>query len=149
MSPVGRRGYTMVELAVALTVYGLVAMAIHNMTRRALATNRAQLGSIEASAAVRTALFMLPLEFADLDAMDPDGGDIVEMSATSIVYRSMVNLYFVCRPPDSSGEGVMVSGASWFGMQPIDAAEQSVLVRVTRDSVPPLDQWPTVTFPSE
>ena len=94
--PMSRRGFTMVELLVALVLLGLVSAALY----RVLVNNQrlyfAQTQRIDLSQNIRAATNILPAEFRELDAFD---GDILAMSATSIQIRAMRWLSFVCVTP--------------------------------------------------
>ena len=107
--PHGRRGFTMVELLVALVLLGLVSAALY----RVLANNQrlymAQTQRIDLSQNIRAAGNILPAEFRELDASE---GDIIAMSATSITIRAQRWLSFVCQIP-------VLGGASWNGLSMI------------------------------
>lgn len=94
--PMSRRGFTMVELLVALVLLGLVSAALY----RVLVNNQrlyfAQTQRIDLSQNIRAATNILPTEFRELDAFD---GDILAMSATSIQIRAMRWLSFTCVTP--------------------------------------------------
>lgn len=124
-----RRGFTMVELLVALVLLGLVSAALY----RVLVNNQrlyfAQTQRIDLSQNIRTATNILPAEFRELDAFD---GDILAMSATSIQIRAMRWLSFVCVPPVLAGvntgltmtiRGGQTGQPMYFGARNINAAD--------------------------
>jgi prepilin-type N-terminal cleavage/methylation domain-containing protein len=97
MSTLGRRGFTLVELLIALVLLGIVTAGIY----RTLATNQrtyqAQTQRIGLQENMRTALSILPGEFRELNAVD---GDILGMGPDSIRIRAMRQFAVVCdRPP--------------------------------------------------
>ena len=95
-----RRGFTMVELLVALVLLGLVSAALY----RVLVNNQrlyfAQTQRIDLSQNIRAATNILPAEFRELDAFDQD---IIAMSSDSIQIRAMRWLSFVCKAPVLAG----------------------------------------------
>lgn len=108
-----RRGFTMVELLVALVLLGLVSAALY----RVLVNNQrlyfAQTQRIDLSQNIRAATNILPAEFRELDAAD---GDILAMSATSIQIRAMRWLSFVCVTPGLPGAFTMTIRGGQTGM---------------------------------
>ena len=130
----GRRGFTMIELLVALVLLGLVSAALY----RVLANNQRlymdQTARIDLSQNIRAAGTILPAEFRELDASE---GDIAAMSATSVSIRAMRWLGFACNLPGLGGAlnsvSVIVRGGApgqplFFGARGIDAAKDSVLI---------------------
>ena len=104
-----RRGFTMVELLVALVLLGLVSAALYRVLVNNQRLYMAQTARIDLSQNIRAAGSILPAEFRELDASD---GDIIAMSATSITIRAMRWLSFVCQIP-------VLGGANWNGLQMI------------------------------
>src|SRR5204862_6148668 len=95
-----RRGFTMVELLLALVLLGLVSAALYRVLVNNQRLYLAQTQRIDLSQNIRAASNILPAEFRELDATD---GDIIAMSATSISIRAMRWLSFVCIPPVLGG----------------------------------------------
>src|SRR5438093_10941367 len=95
-----RRGFTMVELLVALVLLALVSAALYRVLVNNQRLYLAQTQRIDLSQNIRAASNILPAEFRELDAAD---GDITAMSATSISIRAMRWLSFVCIPPVLGG----------------------------------------------
>lgn len=95
-----RRGFTMIELLVALTLLGLVSAALYRVLVNNQRLYMAQTARIDLSQNIRAAANILPAEFRELDAAD---GDIGAMSATSISIRAMRWLSFVCTAPLLAG----------------------------------------------
>lgn len=95
-----RRGFTMVELLVALTLLGLVSAALYRVLVNNQRLYMAQTQRIDLSQNIRAAANILPAEFRELDAAD---GDILAMSATSIQIRAMRWVSFVCVAPVLNG----------------------------------------------
>src|SRR6266478_6412447 len=96
----GRRGFTMIELLVALVLLGLVSAALYRVLVNNQRLYMDQTARIDLSQNIRAAGTILPAEFRELDASE---GDIAAMSATSISIRAMRWLGFACTPPVLGG----------------------------------------------
>ena len=92
----GRRGFTMVELLVALVLLGLVSAALYRVLVNNQRLYMAQTQRIDLSQNIRAAGSILPAELRELDANE---GDIITMSATSITIRAQRWLSFICQIP--------------------------------------------------
>ena len=91
-----RRGFTLVELLIALTLLAIVTAAFY----RSLVTNQRvyqkQTQVIDLQQNMRAAAAILPQELREVDASD---SDITAMSATSITFRAHRWMGFICSPP--------------------------------------------------
>ena len=96
MSLLTRRGFTLVELLVAIVLLGIVSTALYKVMLNNQRSFTAQTQRIELQQNIRAAVTILPAEFRELDAAD---GDITAMSATSITIRAMRQLAFICAAP--------------------------------------------------
>src|SRR5882762_1237013 len=96
MSLLTRRGFTLVELMIAIVLLGIVSTALYKVMLNNQRTFAAQTQRIELQQNIRAAATILPAEFRELDAAD---GDITAMSATSITIRAMRQLAIVCTAP--------------------------------------------------
>ena len=130
----GRRGFTMIELLVALVLLGLVSAALYRVLVNNQRLYMDQTARIDLSQNIRAAGTILPAEFRELDASE---GDIAAMSATSVSIRAMRWLGFACNLPGLGGAlnsvSVIVRGGApgqplFFGARGIDAAKDSVLI---------------------
>src|SRR6266478_7508524 len=92
----GRRGFTIIEVLVALVLLGLVSAALYRVLVNNQRLYMAQTQRIDLSQNIRAASTILPAEFRELDASE---GDITAMSATSISMRAMRWLGFACNLP--------------------------------------------------
>jgi prepilin-type N-terminal cleavage/methylation domain-containing protein len=100
MSLLGRRGYTIIELLIALVLLSMVSAAIYKVLVNNQRLYLAQTQTIDLNQNMRAAVAILPAEFRELDAAD---GDIQAMTATSITIRAMRQLAFVCLTPPLGG----------------------------------------------
>jgi len=151
----GRRGFTMIEVLVALVLLGIVSAALY----RVLANNQrlymAQTQRIDLSQNIRAAGTILPAEFRELDASE---GDITAMSATSISIRAMRWVGFACNLPALGGAltsvSVIVRGGApgeplFFGSRGIDHSKDNILIYYDGDKASRLDDfWATGTITS-
>jgi prepilin-type N-terminal cleavage/methylation domain-containing protein len=96
MSLLRRRGFTLVELMVAILLLGIVSTAIYKVLLNNQRTFAAQTQRIDLQQNIRAGATILPGEFRELDAAD---SDITLMSATSISIRAMRQLAFLCTAP--------------------------------------------------
>ncbi len=95
-----RRGFTMVELLVALVLLGLVSAALYRVLVNNQRLYMAQTQRIDLSQNIRAAANILPAELREIDASE---GDIVSMTPTRLEIRAMRWLGFACLPPVLGG----------------------------------------------
>jgi prepilin-type N-terminal cleavage/methylation domain-containing protein len=100
MSVLARRGFTLIELMVALVLLGIVSTAVYKILVNNQRIYLAQTQTIDLQQNIRAAAAILPAEFRELDAAD---GDIKAMTATSLRIRAMRELAFVCADPVLGG----------------------------------------------
>jgi len=100
MPLLARRGFTLIELMVALVLMGLVSTAVYKVLVSNQRLYLAQTQQIDLQQNIRAAATILPAEFRELDAAD---GDITGMGPDSIRMRAMRQLAFVCNTPALGG----------------------------------------------
>jgi len=129
-----RRGFTLVELLVALVLFAIVSAGIYRVLVNNQRLYQAQTQRIDLQQNIRAAETILPAEFRELDAAD---GDISAMSATSLSIRAMRWLGFTCSPPLLGGalggvfltiRGGAVGQPLFFGSRDPSVTNDSVLV---------------------
>ena len=129
MSRLGRVGFSLVELLVALVLFGAVTAGIYRVLVDNQRLYRAQTQRIDLQQNIRAAVTILPAEFRELDATN---GDIKAMSATSITIRAMRQLGFICSPPilggSLSGVPFTIRSSLFFGTRGFNTATDSVLI---------------------
>jgi|SRR6266513_1915774 len=104
-----RRGFTMIELLVALVLLGLVSAAVYRVLVNNQRVYMAQTQRIDLSQNIRAATSILPAEFRELSSSE---GDITNspLSATRLDIRAMRWLGFICQGPVM---GVPLAGISF------------------------------------
>ncbi len=100
MHPVARRGYTLIELMIALVLLGMVSAAIYKVLVNNQRIYLAQTQQIDLQQNIRAAASILPAEFRQIDAGD---SDIVAMGPDSIRTRVIRQLSFLCFAPVLGG----------------------------------------------
>jgi prepilin-type N-terminal cleavage/methylation domain-containing protein len=143
MRPVGRRGFTLVELMIAMVVLLIVTAGIY----RVLVTNQrvfhAQTQRIDLQQNIRSAATIFSAEFHTLDASD---GDILAMAADSIRIREMRVFGIICDPPVLGGvltsRTMTVRNALTYGTRAFNPAGDSLLIYYEGDkSARSDDSW--------
>ena len=120
-----QRGFTLVEILVALVLMGIVGTAIYQLLVANQRLYRAQVESVSVNESARGTVAILPSEVRELSAA---GGDILSMNATSLTYKSMQGVYFLCADPDLGGLSITLDGTTSFGLRSISAADDSILL---------------------
>ena len=142
-----RRGFTMIELLVALVLLGIVSTAIYRVLVNNQRLYMAQTQRIDLSQNIRASNTILSAEFRELDAFD---GDIIAMSADSILVRGMRWLSFVCVPPALNGNnlgnqmiirGRQVGDPMFFGSRYINENSDSLLIYLDGNQTTRLDDY--------
>ncbi len=96
MSLLRRRGFTLVELLIAIVLLGIFATGIYKVILNNQRTFAAQTQRIDLQQNIRAAATILPGELREVDAGD---SDIVAMDSTSITIRAMRQLAVICTAP--------------------------------------------------
>ena len=133
------RGFSLVELLVALVVAGLVLAGVATTLLGAQRFYRAQAQVLEVQQNVRVVAQVLSLELRGLDAGD---GDIVAMSDTAITFKAPRAFGVICAAPDVARGVLVVRNSLTSGLRAVDPARDSVLV--FRDGDPSIatdDRW--------
>src|SRR3989442_15278040 len=100
MRVLSRRGFTLIELMIALLLLGIVATGIYRVLVGNQQTDLAQTQRIDLQQNIRAVLTILPADFREIAAAD---GDILKMACTSLTIRARRSLAFICIPPGPGG----------------------------------------------
>ncbi len=137
-----RRGATLPELLIALTLLGIIAATVAAVLRRTQDTYRAQTLSIDRTQNLRVASAFLPAELRELDATD---GDIEAMAPTAITIRAPRQLAVLCQPPRPAGlPGVLaltVRDSPRYGMRDFNPRTDSLWVFRAGATADTGDEW--------
>ena len=148
-----RRGFTMIELLIALVLLGIVSAAVYRVLVNNQRLYLAQTERIDLAQNIRAAGSILPAEFRVLDASE---GDITAMSATSISFRAMRWLGFACTPPvlggALNGTSIIIRGGApgqplFYGSRGINNNTDSLLIYYDGDPTTRTDDfWATASI---
>jgi len=120
-----RRGFTLAELLIAMVLFGIVSTAIYQVLVNNQRVYRQQTQRIELTDNIRSAVAIVQTDLRELNAADPAGSDIVEMTDSSLTYKAMRSLYVTCQP--ASG-GTVILDTTMIGLRALDAEFDSLLV---------------------
>src|SRR2546425_2272330 len=130
-----RRGFTMVELLVALVLLGIVSAALYRVLVNNQRIYTAQTQRIDLQQNIRAAATILPADLRETDATD---GDISAATTTSITFRAMRWMGFLCSQPITGGLvqtpplTMTMTNKRYYGIRG-PAAGDSILIRYEGD----------------
>lgn len=119
------RGFTLIELMIALVITGLVMGTLYGVLTGNQRFYRSQSAILDVAENVRAAAQILPAELKGLDA---SGGDILAMSDTSITIKADRGLRVICATPDKTNGWIVVRNNLAFGYRAPDATRDSLLI---------------------
>ena len=135
LSPAGHRGFTLVEIMVALVVTLIVTGAVYNLLLNTQRLTRTQSARVALQSSVRAGALIVANELGELHAIS--GGstsqnDILALGAHAVTYRAMRGIGFICQSP---GPGVIrLARSSFSGHRDPQAGRDEALVFVPGDS---------------
>jgi prepilin-type N-terminal cleavage/methylation domain-containing protein len=135
MSTLSRRGFTLVELLVALVLLSIVSASLYKVLVNNQRMYQSQTQRIDLQSNLRAAQSILPADLREVDATE---GDITAASATSITFRAMRWLGFICNLPVTGGGlqnpvlAINLTNKKMFYIR-FPAAGDSVLIRYEGD----------------
>jgi prepilin-type N-terminal cleavage/methylation domain-containing protein len=131
-----RRGFSLVELLIAMVLLGIVTLGLYRalMTNQRVYQQQTQVIGLQQN--MRAAAAILPQELREVDATE---GDISAMTATSMTIRAHRWTGIMCVPPVTgvggtvlNGVGMTIRAAPFFG-RGINTAIDSIFVRYEGD----------------
>jgi prepilin-type N-terminal cleavage/methylation domain-containing protein len=125
-----RRGFTLIEVLVALVIMGIVTGAIYRLLNTNQRLSLAQAEQVTLQSNVRTGSLVVPNELREvntfLGSVDATQNDILVAEDDEIEYRAMRGLGFVCQDPVAPVTELRLASATWTGLR---------LPQVTRDTL--------------
>jgi prepilin-type N-terminal cleavage/methylation domain-containing protein len=115
---VARRGFTLLEIVVALALMLIVIGAIHGLLVTTQRLSRAQAAQINLQANVRASALLIANELRELNSLETgsaDQTDILSIGAAGLTYRAMRGIGFLCQSP-ASGQ-IRISRSSFSGFR--------------------------------
>ncbi|HEX6615443.1 MAG TPA: prepilin-type N-terminal cleavage/methylation domain-containing protein [Gemmatimonadales bacterium] len=101
-----RRGFTLVELMIGMIIMLVVTGAVYKLLTTTQRLSRAQAERTDLQSNVRTTSIVVPNELREINTVEGSAiasqNDILAASGTSITYRAMRGMGYVCQSPTST-----------------------------------------------
>ncbi len=131
-----RRGFTLVEVLLALVIMGVVSGAIYRLlnTNQRLALAQAEQVSLQSN--VRPGSLIVPSELRELNTWQGGGADrndVLVAQANNIQYRAGRGLGFLCQGAAINATQLVMAQSNWTGLRPPDAARDGLHLFIDGD----------------
>jgi prepilin-type N-terminal cleavage/methylation domain-containing protein len=130
-----RRGFTLVEILIALVIMGVVTGAVLRLLNTSQRLSRAQSEQVSLQSNVRTGSLVVPNELRELNtvlgSLDPTQNDVTDADPDGIEYRAMRGLGFVCQAPGATD--LRLAKSSWTGLRAPDATRDDLYLFIDGD----------------
>ncbi|HXI21820.1 MAG TPA: prepilin-type N-terminal cleavage/methylation domain-containing protein [Gemmatimonadales bacterium] len=132
------RGFTLVELLVALVVLSLVATGLSKifLTQQRLTVSQVEQASLQSN--VRTGSLVLSNELREIASDTSGASDIVSFSPTALTYRAMRSLGLACQVSETE---VRLLATPLYGARPIQVTDSMLLYVEGDPNVSTDDHW--------
>ena len=142
------KGYTLIELLVAMVVLVIVTGSLYKLLVSTQRLSRAQADQVDMQSNVRTASLVIPSELRELNTVVAGAvaqNDILAMTATSIRYRAMRGIGYICQTPTISEIRILggTGTGAWSGLRdPVGPRDSAyVFSEGPDDAVSSDDSW--------
>jgi prepilin-type N-terminal cleavage/methylation domain-containing protein len=136
-----RRGFTLVELLVAMILLAIVGGAIIRLLASSQRLSRRQSEQVLLQANVRSGALLIPSELREL-SVSATGTDILAMAATDITYRALRVTGAACAVTAGSPGSVGLRRSLYFGYRTLAATRDSLLIFMDADpNLTTDDRW--------
>ncbi len=149
MSRSSARGFTLVELLVAMTMLAVLGLGLVRLLAVVQRTSRTQSERSAMQGTLRTGLQLAVTELQELSpnpSATGGGTDITAVTASSITYRAMRAMSVTCEDPTSTTVKIRASGPTYSAYR-APQATRDVLLILEHDADPAVgDEWRTVAI---
>lgn len=122
-----RRGFTLIELIVAMILAAIVGVAIYQALTNSQRVYQMQAERAAMNSNTRTAVALLPMELREMSATDPVDSDVIEADSAYVEYKAMRGLFFLCLPP--TGNVLTLWGSPRYGLDTtLTGGQDSVVI---------------------
>jgi prepilin-type N-terminal cleavage/methylation domain-containing protein len=124
-----RRGFTLIEIMMALTIMLIVMGAVYKLILSTQRLSRGQAERVSLQSNVRIGSLVVLSDLRELNTVaggSADQNDILAIAATGITYRAMRGIGFVCQAPTATE--IRISRSSFSGYRDPQAARDSLYV---------------------
>ena len=136
-----RRGFTLVELLVALVLLTIVGGVIIRLLASSQRLSRQQSEQVLLQGNVRSGALLVPSELREL-AVGATTTDLVAMGATDVTYRALRASGVACQVTAGSPGSVRLRRSVYFGYRTLAAARDSLLIFMDADpTLTTDDRW--------
>ena len=139
----GRRGFTLVEIVVALVIMLVVSGALHRLLFSTQRLTRRQLEQVALQSSLRAGSLVVVNELRELSTRSegtPDENDILRVAPSGVMYRAMRGIGFVCQ--GSSAGTIRIDRARFTGHRDPQPGRDMAYVFVPGDTAKAIsDSW--------
>ncbi len=132
-----RRGFTLIEVLLALVIMGVVTGAIYRLLNTNQRLSLAQAEQVNLQSNVRTGSLVVPNELRELNtvlgSLDATRNDVTVANADGITYRAMRGLGFLCQAAGAGANQLRLNASTWSGSRNPDATRDSLYLFVDGD----------------
>jgi len=125
-----RRGFTLVEVLIALVILGVVTGAIYRLLNTSQRLTLAQAEQVTLQSNVRTGSLVVPNELRELNTVIGAGvgprNDIIVADPDAITYRAMRGLGVLCQAAAANGTELRLAQSNWSGLRAPDATRDDL-----------------------
>jgi prepilin-type N-terminal cleavage/methylation domain-containing protein len=119
------RGFTLIELMIAIVLASIVLGSIYKTLQNNQRFYRSESQVLDVQQGVRAVAQLLPSELREVDAV---AGDILAMGPDSISIRALRNTYFICAPPLVASGKIITRNSQVYGYRAVDPTRDRALV---------------------
>ena len=129
---ISSRGFTLTELMIALVVFIIAATSISRFALTSQRVSQAQIEIIAMQSNLRTGTLVVPTELREL-AANGTGSDILTMGSSSITFRAMRGVGFMCQITSTEIRLLDTGSVPFYGTRSVASGRDSVIVFVEND----------------
>lgn len=129
-----RRGFTLIEIMMALTMMLIVMGAVYQLILSTQRLSRGQAERVSLQSNVRIGSLVVLSDLRELNTVaggSADQNDILAIAATGITYRAMRGIGFICQAPTATQ--IRISRSSFSGYRDPQADRDSLYVFIDGD----------------